>query len=397
VIPHVAIIDGNRNGLASIRSLGRLGLKVICLDHSGFKPGQYSRYVWKRIRVPKPQHGQGAFVQALIDAAMQHGGKEKIYLLPVNDEYVRVLAEHWEVLKPYYKPLFETRVDRLETIGNKLRFSEAMGEIGIPQPRRLTSGEIHNKDLPFPIIVKPDARRSIQNLQKKVFKVRLCEDHDALRDAVQSLDDAGTEAIIQQFIPGGDDALYTAGIVAFQGKLIACFTGRKVRQFPPRAGQATLAEAVDHPKLMPYAQRMVEALNYTGIAQIEFKAYRDELYVIEMNPRSWSWHGLAQKVGVDLPALLFQAIHDQRFPEEIVLNQRHGAQWYFLLEDLVYNKWGASNVSWREIWRSVFTSEAFAFFDRRDPLPWIIHALHDYPLRAYMRLSNKKRNIDLEG
>lgn len=395
MISKVVILDCNRNGLASIRSLGSQGIEVIALDHGRTKVGIYSRYVGKHYFIPKPHKDPNGFVDAVLRVGKKEGAKEKIALLPVNDEYVRVLAENWDRLSEYFIPLFETNVSTLERVGNKLDFSEFAKEAEVPQPKRYTEKDIVDGNCELPIIIKPDERRSVENLQKGIFKVRYCESIDQARSAVKELNDANCEGIYQQFIPGGDDTLYTAGTVSVNGQLIGCFTGRKVRQFPPNAGQATLAESIEDQKLIEYANRIVRALNYTGIAQIEFKAWNDELYVIEMNPRSWSWHGLAKQAGVDLPYLLYSTVvQGAAIPSSPATNKVNGVTWYYFLEDLIYNNLLHGSISWGEMWRSFQASKAHAFFDRNDALPWLIHMLFDVPLRLFQYFFGRKRKID---
>lgn len=379
--PRVAIIDCNRNGVASIRSIGRAGAEIIAVDHLKRRSGRYSKYAhWKHI-ICKPNEDEQRFIDDLMSIGQRYQqGNQKVYLLPVNDEYVRTLAAHWNTLQAHFIALFETDSKQLDHITNKVNFSAHCGSIGIPQPAKYSPKDILEDRASYPIIFKPDERRSLENISIKIFKVKLCRNKQEATEFLNYLDEMGIEVIIQQFIPGGDDELYTGGVVAWNGKLLGCFTGKKVRQFPPMAGQASLAVALESDKLVAYSERIVKSLGFTGIAQIEFKHHNGELYVIEMNPRSWSWHSLAQAAGVDLPKILLEAAQGV-VPNQVLRNQRNGIYWHYFIEDLIYNVILNRNISLGALIRSARTAASHGFYDPKDLGPWLNHVLVEYPIR----------------
>jgi predicted ATP-grasp superfamily ATP-dependent carboligase len=107
-----------------------------------------------------------------------------------------------------------------------------------------------------------------------------------------------------EVIPGDDDALWTLGSYRdAAGTPLASFTGRKLRQWPPRFGTARAAEAWWDPGLARRCHALLDEMGFHGISQVEVK--RDPRdgrdYLIEVNPRSWLWISLATEVGVNLP------------------------------------------------------------------------------------------------
>ncbi|MDC1221033.1 ATP-grasp domain-containing protein [Salibacteraceae bacterium] len=379
--PSIVIIDCNRNGLACIRSLSSAGYKIIALDHRRLSPGIYSRHIDKLHFVPTPHADEDGFIQSLIKVGSDNKTGSKYYLLPVNDTYVRSLALHWERLSKWYVPLFEIDNATLEDVTNKLAFSRFCERINIPRPAEYTVENVLADQVSYPIIFKPDERNTVENLRKKIFKVKISESSDDAKAFIAELKRDEIQVIIQQLIPGGDDELYTAGVSAKDGKLLACFTGKKVRQFPPTAGQAALAMATDCPKIVEYAQRIVTESKFTGLSQIEFKHHAGEYYVIEMNPRSWSWHGLAKPAGVDLPKILLDAFEANEIPNHPIVNSVNGIYWHYFLEDLYYHFILSKNLSLRELIHTWRMSKAHAFYDSKDPLPVIAHLLIQYPIR----------------
>jgi predicted ATP-grasp superfamily ATP-dependent carboligase len=68
-----------------------------------------------------------------------------------------------------------------------------------------------------------------------------------------------------------------------------------------------VAEARWVPELADAAVALLLALEFHGIAQVEFKRDpRDGTFkLIEVNPRLWEWHGLAAACGVDFPRIAY--------------------------------------------------------------------------------------------
>ena len=60
----------------------------------------------------------------------------------------------------------------------------------------------------------------------------------------------------------------------------------------------------------------IRGLGFHGVSQVEFKRDpRDGVYkLMEINPRIWQWHGLAAKVGVDLPRIAYWDLLGARLP-----------------------------------------------------------------------------------
>lgn len=89
------------------------------------------------------------------------------------------------------------------------------------------------------------------------------------------------------------DERYTVGIYTDEDHCVkAVFTGRKVRRFPADIGDNIVGESCTVPETnIGNSIRIVEELQYSGIAEFEYKkdAVTGEYKLIEINPRSWSW------------------------------------------------------------------------------------------------------------
>jgi D-aspartate ligase len=283
-----AVIDvGWVNGLAAIRSLGRAGIRVLALDHRPSALGFRSRYA-ERFLCPDPfadEHRFASFVRAL----------GEVVVFPTHDDSLNAVARHaddLEVLTPF--PSWDL-LERVQSKRAQLEQAAAVG-VDIPAPPEPST---------FPVVVKPD--RSVEFKRRYRRQAFRCETPAELEDAYAKTEEYGP--IVQEFVPGGDDALYTVGsYIGGDGRALGVFCGRKLRQTPPGIGTCRVGEAVWVQDVVDDALRLLAAFGYRGLSQVEFKRdARDGRYkLMEINPRLWQWHGLAAACGIDLPLLAYE-------------------------------------------------------------------------------------------
>ena len=369
------VVNCGRNGLGVIRSLGSKGVTVIAVDHSRFSPALYSRYVSKRYTVTAPTQDPKHFIQHLIDIGQAECGDDKSFLLPMNDEYVALFAEYWSELEPWFYPVFETDRAILEMCMTKTSMYKAAHAAGVPYPRTAYSPfDYKASDFSFPLIVKPHNRRAIESIQNQVFRIRYCENLTELSQALKELEDKGEGYVVQEYIPGDDDELYTAGIFAYKGKLAATFTGRKLRQFPIRTGECAFGEIVNEPSIIDYARQFVAYTKFTGIAQVEFKHYDGEFYLMEINPRSWSWNSLSTFSGTNLPWIGCQTVQQGGVSLEQTQTRFQGT-WCYSPLDLWHSVFLNHTISLSRALKQIASADCYAYWQSDDPIPGVLYGL----------------------
>src|SRR5205085_4061708 len=137
-----------------------------------------------------------------------------------------------------------------------------------------------------------------------------------------------------EWIPGGDETLYTLGAyVSREGQALGVFSGRKLVQDPPGLGNARAADALWVDEVVEQGLELLRGLEFHGPAQVEFKRDpRDGAYkLIEVNPRLWQWHGLAEHCGVNLPHIAYRdLLGDPPPPARMKRDER--ARWSITLK-----------------------------------------------------------------
>ena len=92
------------------------------------------------------------------------------------------------------------------------------------------------------------------------------------------------------------------------GEIFGLFFGKKVIGFSAKFGDCVVGKSLHVEKwVRQLAKKIIQKLNYTGIAEIELM--KDNIsgryYIIEINPRSWSWVGITGFSGVDIPWIAY--------------------------------------------------------------------------------------------
>jgi D-aspartate ligase len=292
------------NGLAAIRSLGRRAVEVLALDYQPSALGFESRYATP-VLCPDPLTAESRFIEFMLALGDDLGGAVPIF--PTNDELLNAVGRNRETLGDRFLYPFPGW-DLLGPIQTKRFQVERARALGVPHPR--TSYE-PTGDLGFPVLVKPSDPAPFQ----RAFGVHSfrCETIDELEAAYQRA--LPYDPLVQELVPGGDDALYTLGAyVSADGEALGMFCGRKLRQTPPGAGTCRVGESVWVDEVVEHGLRYLHGLGYYGLAQVEFKrdARDGEYKLMEINPRLWQWHGLAAACGVDLVDLAHRELLGER-------------------------------------------------------------------------------------
>lgn len=313
--PVIAAVLGAEtgNGLALIRGLGRMGIPVAALGQEQDSISFYSRYVSDRLVYRDPHHAPDEFASELIKFGkkLKNEGKRAV-LFPTSDRVVEAISRNEKVLSEYFILNFPAPDVLAKCLDKQAQYRLA-GELGVPFPKTYTESEIEElrADLAsgaveFPILLK--SRQALPLTLRRKFRVAVLENKAELDATLAAIAEAKVSFIIQEIIPGDDDTLYTLGSYMNRAsEFKGIFTGRKLRQQPPRFGICRVGESKHVEEIIRHGEKLLRGLNFFGISQVEFKYdHRNGQYkLIEVNPRSWSWIGLPIRMGVNLPYAFF--------------------------------------------------------------------------------------------
>jgi predicted ATP-grasp superfamily ATP-dependent carboligase len=323
----ILVTDGDAlHSLVVVRSLGSKGMRVtMSSPRKVFSVSFYSKFCAERKIYPPPSQPE-EFVNFLIDLV---SSKKFDVLLPIRSPVIRLLAKNAEKFKPFVNfvlPPFESMkiADSKELT---FKFAE---EIGVPIPKTLypsdsefalSTGQDFQKasGLSFPVVAKPCVGAGSVGLEY------LNSQEDLRRFAEKN---RGNKWILQEYIQGpgyGFFALFK------KGEPKAIFMHRRLREYPITGGPSTKAESVYCSSLKELGLKLLEALNWNGVAMVEFKLDQkdNEFKLMEVNPKFWGSLNLAVASGVDFPYLFCLSAMNKDFKPVFKYKEGVKFRWLF--------------------------------------------------------------------
>ena len=295
----VLVTDGNnRVALAVVRALGRAGAEVTVVEQERFAartPASFlSRHARRHAVIPALGN-RPAFLDALAREA-----RDVDVILPISTNVVLACAEGRDRL-PARLPVPPVAVVR--RANDKSAILAVARKVGVPIPVSFAPESEEELEevvarVRLPAVVK--LRDDEGTVLEPGERYALADTPEGLRRAYRSLHRLRPFPVVQEKVAGDG---YGVGVLAKDGRLLASFCHRRVREYPVSGGPSAVCESVRDPKLVDYAARIVGELRWTGVAMVEFKK-DDDYRVLEVNPRFWGSLPLATAAGVNFPFLL---------------------------------------------------------------------------------------------
>ncbi|KAF5437618.1 putative ATP-dependent carboligase, ATP-grasp superfamily [Candidatus Methanophagaceae archaeon] len=140
---------------------------------------------------------------------------------------------------------------------------------------------------------------------------------------------------------------------------------------------STFVESVYISELVELGTCLLKALNYYGLSEVEFKKdIRDDKFkLLEINARTWLWHSLAIRCGVDFPYLLYKDMIGEHV--EPITSFKENVKFIHFYTDLgvVINEVLKGKMAFKDYFISLKGEKDFAVFSLVDPLPFIAETL----------------------
>ncbi len=293
-MPRVFVTDGSyRNALAAVRALGHDGFAVTAGERDHVPATRvvsfWSRHCKQRFRYPDPI----AETQRAVEVLSDHFKRERYdAAIPVGLDMVELFVRNRERFDvPLLLPTsqsFAVAADKAQTFAQAAR-------IGVPIPRTVPARQW--RDLALPLVFKHPRTG-----------VHVAHDDTGASSYAAALGDAIDDYIAQEYIPGENGFGYFA--IFDRGVERGYFMHERLMQYPKEGGPSVVARAVRHPRLHELGRRLLESLDWHGVAMVEFKrSDRDgEFYLIEINPKLWGSLDLAIASGCNFPVWIARTL-----------------------------------------------------------------------------------------
>lgn len=384
------ILGGNLNGLTIARSLGRRGVPVWIATEPSIKLASYSRYT--RRTLPWPEGEPGAQVEYLLGVAERYRLDQWV-LFPTSDETAALLSKFRSALSRRF--LVSTPSwDVLRWAYDKRLTYQLAAEQRVDYPSTFypaTEQDLEAVACAFPAILKPATHASVNRFTAdKAWPVANRDELIARYRQARELIPADL-ILVQELIPGGGHSQFSYAALCCDGQPIASLTARRTRQYPIDFGySSSFVETLDAPEIVEPSRRLLAAIRYTGLVEVEFKfdAPNGGYKLLDINPRLWTWAALGGRAGVDFPYLLWQMMVGRPVREQ---TGRAGARWVRMSTDVpaAIHEMFRGSLGLRDYLRSLRSPVEFALMAADDPLPGLL----DLPLFGYKHIHNRYKSL----
>jgi len=291
------VLGGHVQGLGIVRILGREKIPVILIDNTLVNLARHSKYCLKFFKV------EDKYLFEFLKNLGIAGHYNKWIIFPTNDLQVKILSQNKSDLESYFR-ISTDKWDVVKLFYNKRETYLFAKKINITIPQSYFPSnvdELESLEIVFPCIIKPAVMHDFyKKVKKKVF---VCKNLKELRmNYIKALHlISSDEIIVQEIVSGSSKNQFSACFLFLNGKIFAHLTACRMRQHPLDFGNATTyAETVDIPELTEKGEKILKSADYNGICEVEFKLDENDgdYKLLEINPRTWKWHAIANKAGV---------------------------------------------------------------------------------------------------
>lgn len=368
--------------LSVLRCFGAVGIPVMIVDSDPESLTLRSRYArWKQM-IACPREEPSRAVDDLV--AVGKAFAERPMLAFDSDAMLLLVSRNRDVLSRYYRFLMPD-ADLVEDLVGKLRFSALVERLNWPVPKTIVAtsdatAEDIVRRIGLPCVLKPNSHvgrflsEVLQHERDRPHKVLRVDTLEELRRAYSRMQGYCDSFVVQEYVPGGDDCLYSFhAYFDATSRPLGCFAGRKIRTYPKCTGFSTCLELVHEPELVRLGLEMMRQIKFVGPMKIDFKKDegRNRFVALECNPRLNLWMGLGAACGINLPAMAAADLAGE--PVAPLTAYRTGVKWLSFGDDAraflrEYRPDG--DCTWAQWLWSLHGPTVHDVFAWRDPWPW---------------------------
>ena len=381
-------------GLSIVRRLGRRGVAVVGVDPDPRAIGRHSRYCrYSEDLSRAASDGDAARLVKGLRALSANAPRAPV-VFPTTDRFIELLAPVAAELESSCRLCTDLAAFGL-TFLSKHRFYDLCRHHGVELPGTFMPGSLDELAalegrLRYPVIIKPVFVHRFREVlgSRKVVRA---SDAGELRSRFAKLATVDSRLIVQEVIPGGDDQLWCALCYLDRKTELRCvFVARKLRQFPPGFGSASLAESRWNARVAELSERFLVDVGFRGLCATEFKydARDGRFKMIEVNARLPLWGDLAPAAGVDVVYSCYADLTGESFE---CAHQVEGVRWVFASKDLLsaLRYWWEGALGWPIWWRSLRGTRVEAVWAPDDPGPALRLPVY-FAARAVSRLRTER-------
>jgi predicted ATP-grasp superfamily ATP-dependent carboligase len=374
-------MGGRQGGVGIVRSLGRLGVPVYGIDPNRFAPAFFSKYcrgkfLWDLDSAPVEES-----VRFLMEVGRKIGRRS--VLIPTSDIGAMFVAEQahrlqtWFIFPKLDAGLVRSLCSKKQMYYLAHKWSVHTPETSFPESRQDVLNYLEAAR--FPILLKPIYPR-LPGSKGRQWRMGLVHEPQELLQRFDTIEDPTPNVMLQEYIPGADEMTWTFnGYFDRQGTCRVAFTGRKLRNFPPYFGRASLGICMKNDEVKETTIEFMKNIGYKGPLDLGYRYdVRDGRYkVTDINPRIGEMFRLfVGENGIDVVRALYQDMTGQPIVASVA---PEGRKWIVedvdLVSSLQYCRDGTLSLrQWIESLRGI---GEMTYIARDDPGPFFAVCMLD--------------------
>lgn len=332
----------------------------------------FSRYVSSRNLVPlciHPEQPDDRAISTIFRSVKRTGAQ---VVLPTLSYSVRFLAAHRSTLSEFAVVPPSPTSEMLDIVSDKWLLANFLSRHQLPGPPTIlsTMGEAFEyglRKLSFPVLLKPR-----QDLRDGTGIRRFENAEQVLLFLAQRPEYLG-RYVVQSLIRGYDMG---CNVLCEGGQILAYTIQRASMPSRKQYSPAAIIEFLEDERVLDLATELVSALGWSGVANIDLRhdQERDQVKILELNPRYWGSLLGSLSAGVNFPYLHCLAGVGVSFNRPAYAKKR------FLVKE-ISALYPALRRRSRYQGRVAFTDMNWRY-DLADPLPWVASKLVSFGSRA---------------
>jgi len=370
MIKNAIILGDHIQSLGVIRILGKLGINTTLFNDYSLSVARFSKYCNKFVFFNDSKE--------LLSKLLSQ--ERNSLVIPTNDKMVKFLADNYQELKGNFL-LSIPPPNVIDICYNKINTYKSALNIGVPIPESFFPKDFEelkkiSQMINYPVILKPAVMFFFHKATGK--KVFFCKTEAELLDAYDRVTKIipANEVIVQEFLSGGAKNLFSYCSFIANGEIYGSFIANRIRQKPMDFGIATtFAKTVLNKRIEELAVRFLKGINYFGVSEVEFMYDKkiDDYKLIEINPRTWKWHTISNKLNINLLEMMVKYFQVENITEKHNIINEIG--WIERITDsyVTIREIFGGRLKLSEYLKSLKLEKESAVLSKSDPLPALMY------------------------
>ncbi|MDR0905108.1 MAG: ATP-grasp domain-containing protein [Oscillospiraceae bacterium] len=293
---NVIVTDTKYRAAASvIRELGRADYRVIAaFDDAGLPVSARSKYVAERVKIV------GNYADRLLSLARELDA----VIFPCGARTTAIMAERREEFSPH------TLISNnyiLQKANDKQAVAQAAREIGLRVPSELNIANAD--DFSYPVIIK---YVNGEGLGKTAAERYANAQDRAEFDAAMAIM-SKYPSFVSEYVAGSGFGVSV--LMDRNHRAVRVFCHERLREYPLSGGPSVMCRSVWCGSMARDAVKLLRALDFEGLAMVEFKGSPDDYALLEINPRVWGSYPLSYLADAKFAEGFVRAAVGEMLPE----------------------------------------------------------------------------------